>query len=478
MVFPFIGRKRELKSLSKLLKKGAASLVVVQGRRRIGKSRLIEEFAKDHTFYQFSGIPPTNSTTHKSQLSDFANQLSRQTGLPEINARDWNDLFIFLHEKTNSGRVIILFDEISWMGSKDPDFLGKLKNAWDIYFKKNPQLILILCGSVSSWIEKNIISSTGYLGRISYTLTLEELPLKDCNEFWQTRGFYVSPFEKLKLLSVTGGVPRYLELITPSLSAEENIKDLCFTKGGPLVNEFNHIFSDLFSNRSTIYKKIVRILAQGATDIKTIHALLKRPHSGAISEYLDDLEKSGFITRDYTWSLSTGKPSRLSLIRLSDNYLRFFLKYIDPNLSEIQKNRYDFISLSNFSGWNSIMGLQFENLVLQNHQYITESLNISPNDIITSNPFFQRKTKRGPGCQIDYLIQAKNGVLYLCEIKFSKGPIGTKVISQMQQKLVRLHYPKGYSIRPVLIHVNGVEEAVRNSEFFTEIIDFGRILIK
>ncbi len=476
MVFPFIGRKRELAALSKLLEKGIANLVVVQGRRRIGKSRLIEEFAKDHTFYQFSGVPPTKKTTHESQLKDFASQLSKQTGLPEINARDWNDLFVSLYEKTKSGRVIILFDEISWMGSKDPDFLGKLKNAWDIYFKKNPKLILILCGSVSSWIEENILASTGFLGRISYTLTLEELPLKDCNQFWLNKGFYLSPFEKFKLLSVTGGVPRYLEQIIPSLSAEENIKELCFKRGGPLVNEFTHIFSDLFSHRSSKYKTIVNILAKGSTDISTLNTILKRTHSGAISEYLNDLEKSGFITRDYTWQIATGKLSKLSNFRLSDNYLRFYLKYIDPHLPEIQKDSYEFSSLSSLPGWNSIMGLQFENLVLHNHRYLKEALNISASDIITSNPYFQRKTKKIPGCQIDYMIQANNGVLYVCEIKFSRKPIGKEVISQMQQKLIRLKYPKGYSIRPVLIHVNGVSEELKNSEFFVKIIDFGRIL--
>ena len=211
MPFPFIGRQPELKALSKLFKKNTASLVVVQGRRRIGKSRLIEEFAKTHTFFQFSGLPPTKATTFQSQLNEFSRQLSVQTGLPEIYADDWSKLFTLLAEKIKRGRIIVLFDEISWMGSKDSDFLGKLKNAWDVHFKKNHQLIFILCGSVSSWIDKNILSSTGFLGRISYRLTLEELPLKECSQFWLQTKSYISPYEKLKVLSVTGGIPRYLE---------------------------------------------------------------------------------------------------------------------------------------------------------------------------------------------------------------------------------------------------------------------------
>ncbi len=476
MSLPFIGRQNELQALSKLFKKNVASLVVVQGRRRIGKSRLIQEFAKKHTFYQFSGLPPTDETTVQSQRDEFSRQLSMQTGLPEVYADDWSKLFALLAEKIKAGRIIILFDEISWMGSKDPDFLGKLKNAWDLYFKKNPKLIFILCGSVSTWIDKNILSNTGFLGRISYRLTLQELPLKDCNQFWLRMGDYVSPYEKLKVLSITGGVPRYLEEIKPSLSAEENIRDLCFTKGGPLVNEFNDIFSDLFSHRSSTYKKIVQTLSNGPTEIKDICRLLGITQTGFISTYLEDLVKSGFISRDYTWQISSGAVSRLSHFRLSDNYIRFYLKYIDKIQLKIENDEFTFKSLSSLPGWDTMMSLQFENLVLSNRTYIKTYLGIKPEEIISDNPYFQRRTHKYPGCQIDYLIQTKFGNLYICEVKFSRHPIGKEVLSEVQQKLRDLSYPKGFSCRPILIHVNGVHEDIINSGFFAEVIDFGQLL--
>lgn len=128
---PFIGRAEELSALKRFLRKKTASLIVVKGRRRIGKSRLIEEFAKDFTFYSFAGLAPTEETTAQSQRDEFARQLSEQTGLPEVKADDWSKLFLLLFEKIKRGRIILLFDEISWMGSEDPDFLGKIKNAWD-----------------------------------------------------------------------------------------------------------------------------------------------------------------------------------------------------------------------------------------------------------------------------------------------------------------------------------------------------------
>lgn len=488
MTHPFIGRQEELKTLSKLLQKKSSSMVVIQGRRRIGKSRLIEEFAKQQVskeggkcqFYHFSGFFPTADTTQASERNAFSKQIRQQTGLPEVKMDDWSDIFIFLNEKLKSGRIIVLFDEISWMGSKDPDFLGKLKNAWDIYFKKNPELILFLCGSASAWIEKNILSSTGFVGRISLRITLEELSLPESNQFWgragKSKGAHISAYEKLKILSVTGGIPRYLEEIRPMVSAEENIKDLCFTKGGILVTEFKDIFSDLFSKRTPTYKNIIMTLADGALELKEIAQKLKIEQSGFLSEYLDDLVKSGFITRDYTWDIKSRTISRLSHFRLSDNYLRFYLKYIDKNLPFIDNNDFSFKSLTSLPSWEGIMGHQFENMVLRNRRLIKESLNLNPEEIISDNPFFQRKTARIPGCQIDYLIQTKFGGIYVCEVKFSKNVISSSIIPEVQKKMDNFHYPKGYSCRPVLIHVNGVHEDVIDSGFFSNIINFGDYL--
>ena len=161
--FPFVGRVNELKSLMDLTQKRSSSLIVIRGRRRIGKSRLVEEFAKNYRFLRFAGLYPTEATTAQSQREEFSKQLSLNLNAPQIIANDWTDLFLSLARETQQGRVIILFDEISWMGSKDSDFLGKLKNAWDLELKKNPELILILCGSVSVWIEKNILHITIFL---------------------------------------------------------------------------------------------------------------------------------------------------------------------------------------------------------------------------------------------------------------------------------------------------------------------------
>ncbi len=473
----FIGRKEELAELERFTKKTSASFIVVRGRRRIGKSRLIEEFGNNFDkFYSFIGLPPEKNVTPQHQLETFSLQIAQQFKTPRARYDDWSDALWAVGERVQAGRILLLFDEISWMGSQDPTFLGKIKNFWDQHLKKNDQLIFIICGSASSWIEKNILSSTGFLGRISYTLTLEEISLHECTLFWGTGSKRVSAYEKLKILSVTGGIPKYLEEIDFKLSAEENIKNLCFKKGGFLVNEFNNIFSDLFLRDSVLYRDIVQTLVSGSKESLEICKDLDIEQTGRFSEYIGELELAGFIKRDYTWHIESGHDSKLSKYRLSDNYLRFYLKYIDKYKTKIARDSFAIKSISSLPELQTIIGLQFENLVLNNRKEIHNKLGLRAEDIVSQNPYFQRATKRLEGCQIDYMIQTKFNTLYLCEIKFSKNPIDSKVINEVNQKINRLKIPRAYSIRPVLIHVNGVDDDVEISDFFAAIIDFGSLL--
>jgi AAA+ ATPase superfamily predicted ATPase len=474
---PFVGRREELNDLKQLLQKKTASLVVIKGRRRIGKSRLVEEFAGNKNFYCFSALPPTEATTDQSQRDEFARQLGEQFKIPGLKSEDWGSLFTLLANYTQKGTAIILLDEISWMGSKDSDFLGKLKIAWDIHFKKNPRLILILCGSVSSWIEKNIISSTGFLGRISHKITLDELSLNESNILLDKMGFKGSTLEKFITLAITGGIPWYLELMKPELLANENIRKLCFEPDGILVNEFKYIFHDLFPDkRREICRKIVECLVKSPMEYGEIITALDYSSGGPLSEYLDELVISGFVSRDYAWSIKTGKISKLSKYRLRDNYLRFYLRYIAPNLAKIRKGQFQRVSLSSFPGWNSITGLQFENIVLNNRSLIQKQLGIKPEDIVCDNSYFQRKTARQQGCQIDYLIQTKLNTLFVCEVKFYKKEIGVSVIQEIKEKISRLALPRGFGCLPVLIHINGVTEEITESDYFFKIIDMNGML--
>lgn len=469
----FIGRKKELASLELLLKKKSASLVVIRGRRRVGKSRLIKEFVLDKNSWIFSGLPPVPGITKQRQLDAFSVQLSQNLSIPKMQVSDWIEHFTFLGSQSKGKKIIIVLDEISWMGSEDEDFLGQLKTAWDLHLSDNPDLIMILCGSVSSWIAENILQSTGFVGRISLNMVLDELSIKESGEFWGTRR-KISDYEKFKMLSVTGGIPKYLEEIISSQSSDDNIQRLCFQPEGLLFQEFDQIFADLFSKKAATYGNVVKTLDHSSLSLEEISQKLGIEKGGYLSKCLDDLMLAGFIQEDCTWNLSTKCESNLKKFRLKDNYLRFYLRYIEPNKDRISKGIFESESFMYLPGWESVMGLQFENLVLNNLKKLLEILRINPSEVSNVGPFFQRKTQRMKGCQIDLLIQTRHNTLYVCEIKFSSSEVKSSVIEEMEKKIESLSVPKGVSVRPVLIHVNGVSQLIRESEVFNDIVDFSQ----
>lgn len=472
----FIGREWELQKLREFSKRKRAGLIVCQGRRRIGKSTLIEHFSRydcpDAKFVELYGLAPRDNLENKSQLEHFGELLGLSFGLPPFNLSNWNMAFDALASLTQKGRTIIFLDEISWMAGQDKDFAGKLKGAWDTKFKKNDELLLFLCGSVTTWIEENILQDRGFMGRISLTLTLEELSLFECNQFWNKNSL-VSSYEKFKILGVTGGVPRYLEEIQPNKNAEENIKTLCFDKEGVLFNEFDKIFHDIFGKREGEYRQIVQALTNGHLEIQEICEKLNITSSGAFIKKLNQLCLSGFLAHDYVWNLQ-GKKGQASKYRLKDNYLRFYLKYIEPKKDLIEKGLYQELFLEELSDWEMMMGLQFENLVLNQLKQIISLLKIPPTSIISASPYFQKTTTRTKACQIDLLIHTKY-TLYVCEIKF-KRKISKEVIEEVISKIQKLKIKKTLTVRPVLIYEGDLSDHVLRENFFSQTIKFDDLL--
>ena len=177
---PFIGREKERRSLEDLSRSGRSCIVVIKGHRGIEKSRLVEEFGKRKVFLPFSGLSPAGGVTAQKQLNAFAGQLAALFHLPPFTVTDWSDAFAHLTRRLTKQPTVIFFDEISWMGSKDPTFIPKLKVWWDLALQNHSSVILILCGSDSTWIDKNIIYSTALFGRISLYMELTELSILPC----------------------------------------------------------------------------------------------------------------------------------------------------------------------------------------------------------------------------------------------------------------------------------------------------------
>lgn len=468
---PFVGRESELQRLENLTKSERSCLVVIKGRRRIGKSRLAEEFGKGKEFLPFSGLAPAKGISAQDQRDAFARQLMMLFHLPPFTFIDWSDGFAHLSRYLTKKPTVILFDEISWMSSKDPTFISKLKVWWDLALQNHPSVILILCGSISTWIDKNIINSTAFFGRISLYLELTELPIPKCKELLKLQGFKGSDLDFFKVLSVTGGVPWYLEQIQSHQSADENIKRLCFEKNSTLLHEFDRIFTDLFSPRGEVYKKIIKILSRGMRDRRALQKAISYSPSGTLSQYLKALEVCGFISKHPNWSLKTGAPGKSTLYRLSDNYLRFYMHYIEPNLAKIQQGIFSEIPLSALPGWESMLGFQLENLLLKNRSLVYQALGIHPQDIAVDNPYFQKASGRKKGCQIDHLIQTYANTLFICEVKMHRRELGLEVLEAMKTKIASLSVPKGFGISPVLLHLGPISNALSSSRYFYRIID-------
>lgn len=473
----FFGRKEELDRLSRLKRLKKAALVVIKGRRRIGKSTLVQEFAKKKRFISLSGLPPATGMSSQKQRDEFADQLCIQLALPRVTFLTWSDAFRFLssHIKAQE-EICVLFDEISWMGGLDPSFLGSLKTWWDQEGCKKEGLVLILCGSISIWIEENILQSTGFVGRITLIIHLKPLSLQESLLFLRQKGFAGSLYEMLKILSVTGGVPWYLDLIDPKESADQNIYELCFERANQLINEFQTIFHDLFERKGEPYRKILNLLVDGMKTQQQIRKSLKLDQGGNLSYQLKNLVAAGFISEHYQWSIKTCTVGKQKVYRLSDCFLRFQLKYVEPNRERIEQGSYKKAAIGKLPGWDSIMGFQLESLLLLNRELLFQALGIDPGVVVYDNPFIQNSTIRQSGCQIDYLIQTKMNNLIICEFKFSKNELSASILKELKQKSDALAVPKGFGKALALFHTGGVSPKIEESPLLYRVIDLRDLL--
>jgi AAA+ ATPase superfamily predicted ATPase len=460
MMMKFIGREKEIAAFRALAGLMKPSLMVIRGRRRIGKSRLAAECAKGRIFIPFSGLAPQKPMSAQDQRDQFAYQLSRYFKLPAMTFHDWSDAFHALENYLTSKPTVILFDEISWMGEDDPTFIGKLKTWWDTVSTQDRPWILILCGSVSTWIEKNIIHNTALFGRISLQIDLHPMYLSECGQFIKEIGFKGSAYETYKLLAVMGGIPWYLQHIHPEQMADENIMQMCFTPGGLLVDEFEKIFHDLFNTRGTLHQKIIRALADGMKTVKEIREKADLSDSGVISTGIQDLIVSGFVTKHTQWSLKSRRQAKQALYRLSDCFLRFYVRYIEPGIKPSEGS----------------YGFQVESLLLQNRALLCKAIGIQKEDIVADNPFLQKETKMRKGCQIDYLIQTVTNNLFVCEFKFHNRELGCEVIDEMEKKIKNFAVPRGYAAVPILFHIGGVSPTLEERRYFYRIIDMRKFL--
>ena len=475
----FFGRESYLDKLSVLWRKSTSSFVVVVGRRRIGKSTRVEEFAARAKcdFIELVGLAPDEQMDNQKQIDNFCERLAKRTGTPRQKADCWARAFDALDDALKGrGRTIVFLDEISWMGKYDSSFAALLKTAWDTQFSKHDRLIFIVAGSVSAWINQNIQKSKGFVGRLSLDFTLPELPPDQCLGFWGRKADRTSTGDILDMLAVTGGVPKYLDEIDPSHSPDENIRRLCYDPDGYLFKDFDRIFDDVFGGSVQAKKRILSLLAEKPASVSELAAEFGSDPNGHLSENLSELEEAGFIAGSKGTNPITGKRIREVRYRLRDNYTRFYLRYILPKKETIANGFYQYVPLDRLPGWDAIMGLQFENLVVNNYGMLIPYLHLK-NVLLTSAAPYRKMSVpslRQKGCQIDLLIQSRRTV-YIVEVK-RMAEIGRGIIEEVDAKVRCLKTRPNVSIRTALVYDGHLAPIVEADGYFDAIVPFHALL--
>lgn len=476
----FFGRESELAQLDGLWAKRIASLVTCRGRRRIGKSTLVEEFARrsEARFIKLDGLRPKPGMTEFDQLSFFASKLAAQTGCEKTPPSDWYSAFVRLdREIGDTGRTVVLMDEISWMARFSPLFPEILKSAWDDLFKKHPGLILVLCGSASSWIRDAIVRNRAFVGRRSLDMVLGELPPSDCMKFWGRKAERLDTREIVDVLSVTGGIPRYLEEIDPSLTAHENVKRLCFLPSSLLRVDFDDMFADVVTEQPRFSARVLRAFIDGPRTATEVAEALKIEKGGDVSAAIENLVEAGFLAESGRINPETGRELRERRFRIRDNYARFYLKCVEPNKRIIDDGAFSFASLDQLEGWDSIMGLAFENMVVNNYRELIPHLHLGGAVIVSAGPYLRRAAK-GPrghaGCQVDLLVQTRRTIC-IVEIK-RKREIGRETIDEVDAKVRAIRRPVGVSVRAALVYDGHLSPLAASDGYFDAIVPFDSLL--
>jgi len=461
----FVGREHELALIGERLQdRSKAQLIVLYGRRRVGKSTLIAKAVEDEarTLF-FEGLEGAQT---KAQIDQFLNDLAAQTGRVRLAAGSWNEVFQGLGELISSGRWVLVFDEFPWLGAGRSRIVSELKLHWDRW-SRNPRLCLFLCGSVASFMTRHVVHSRALHNRKTLELCLAPLSPRETAQFLPRR----SVREKAQLYMCLGGVPKYLEQIDPRLSLEKNLNRLCFTAGGFFTEEYETLFKEQFRSLK-IYEAIVGSLARSPASLSELARRIKVAKGGGFRGQVDNLVRAQFLRQYTPVTLGRRRSSRTQVYKLADPFLLFHFRYLHPNREIIARNRKAENLFRAIAGptLQQYFGHAFERLCEDAMDAILERLELKLGDVEAMGPYFQQQ--RGPqaGLQIDWLIVRRDAVWTLLEFKYQSAPLGMRVVREVERKIDRLAIPDCVTVEPVLVSASGVTGAVERSAFFNQIV--------
>jgi AAA+ ATPase superfamily predicted ATPase len=452
----FTGRENELNSLNQKFISKDSQLIVMYGRRRIGKSALLKHFGKKKNFLYFEGIEGQETAFQiKSVLHDFSNQTS-QPLYSKLTLDNWIEVFDLFSEylEKQKKKTVIVFDELQWISCGQGKFVSLFKKYWDQNWK-NQKVMIVLCGSVAHFMVKKVINSKALYGRFTGEMHITALVPSDSRKMLKRR----SDFEVLEYLLIFGGIPKYLEEINQQMSFSSYVNLSCFTKNSYLQNEVEKIFFSQFKEART-YIKIIELLVERNLSLAEISKLTKIASGGGLQSYLENLELAGFV-RSYSSLHQNGNRSRK--YKLFDEYLNFYYKFIKPHKQLIAEN-----TKQNLFGslverkWSSWLGIAFEVFCLKNAYYIAEKAGFA-DEVESFAPYFGPHDEK---FQVDLIYKRKNNLWTICEIKYSEKQITTVVIPEVERKIQLISKTKKINIEKMLISPFGADKNLVNSEYF------------
>jgi uncharacterized protein len=410
---PLAGREPEQNEMKALLTSGRSEFLAMYGRRRIGKTFLIRHVFEKEMVFQMTGIA---NATMAQQLSNFYTVLHSQgTGahiasIPESWLSAFEMLKTFL-AKQKTKRKVVFFDELPWIDTPRSQFLSALEHFWNSWASARTDIILVVCGSAASWMLTKLIHNRGGLhNRVTKRIRLDTFSLKETEQFFKTRNIILDRYQIIQLFMVTGGVPFYLNEIKPGMSAFQAIDKMCFTKEGLLVTEYDNLYRSLFT-KAERHMAIIEVLAtknRGLTREEII-MLSGLGNGGTVTKILQELDESGFITKSYPFE----KKIKTSIFRLTDQYSLFYFKFIKNKKTAGPGT---WLSRIDSPSWRAWSGYAYENIAFMHIQQIKKALGI--NGIYTETSSWLSPNKEA---QIDLLIDRRDHVISLCEIKFSQN---------------------------------------------------------
>lgn len=412
-----IGRKKEIALLKRLYESNKTQFVAVYGRRRVGKTYLINDVFGEKITFRHAGLSPIESGDEsplKKQLKHFYNSLLLH-GMPRSKCpENWMDAFLmlelFLQNKDDGSRQLIFIDELPWLDTPKSGFIIAFEGFWNTWACYRKNLMLVVCGSATAWMSDKLINNHGGLyNRITSEIKLSPFTLGECEEYFKSENIKLSRYDIVQSYMITGGIPYYLSYYQSGLSLAQNVDNIFFSTNAPLKDEFKRLFNSIFVNPDMMISLVKAIGAKhyGCT-ISEISEALGISRGGTLTKALSALIASDFIIKYIPYGIK--KEEHYKLV---DPFCNFYLRFIE-NQKEISKDFW----LSNVESQNIVSwrGLAFENVCFNHISLIKKALGIS--GVSTSESAWSKQKGDEIGTQIDMLIVRKDNIVNMCEIKF------------------------------------------------------------